>query len=399
MAKFLLHTFYATGHVLPMQSVAKALVDRGHEVVWLTSPEQEARVRATGARFVATAEIDRADKVLQECMADPPDTLEGIVDAFFGGRLAAQVADLRSVLRSGHELGEVPAWATLGVVPMYFREHAPKSTLGAILSQPELIADCMNAQRVELGLGPVEPRQILQYSPQLHIQASSPELEFGQALHPTEYVGPLVSPLNGKSSALPDWWGEVVAASEQATGNLRVVGITQGTFATDPSSLLLPAIRALRDDASLLLVVPSQQVEEIRQALLADGGSSGSQSLPANLRLASWLPYEELLPRCDVLVTNGGYGSVTQALAHGVPLVCAGTSEDKKDTAARVTHLGAGIDLMTDSPSTEQVRDAVKEILGDARYGEAAGDAGRALNSLGGAARACDLLEGLAGAK
>ena len=31
--KFLLHTFYATGHVLPMQAVAQALVRRGHEVV------------------------------------------------------------------------------------------------------------------------------------------------------------------------------------------------------------------------------------------------------------------------------------------------------------------------------------------------------------------------------
>lgn len=297
-----------------------------------------------------------------------------------------------------HELGEIPAYATLGVVPMYFREHAPRSTLGAILSQPELIAGCINKQRVELGLSAVEPHQILQYSPQLHIQASSPELEFNQALHPTEYVGPLVSPLNGKSSALPEWWGEVVAASE-AQGSVRVVGITQGTFATDPSSLLLPAIRALCDDASLLLVVPSQQAEEIKQALLLSDDGGGSSTLPANLRLASWLPYEELLPRCHVLVTNGGYGSVTQALAHGVPLVCAGTSEDKKDTAARVTHAGAGVDLGTDCPSAEQVRNAVAEILDDARYREAAGRAGRGLTSLGGAARACELLEGLVGGK
>lgn len=278
---------------------------------------------------------------------------------------------------------------------MYFREHSPKSTLGTILSQPELIAGCLNAQRVELGLAPAEPRQILQYSPQLHIQASSPELEFDQAFHPTEYVGPLVSPLNGTSSALPDWWGEVVTASEQQQGSrVRVVGITQGTFATDPSSLILPAIRALGDDASLLLVVPSQQAEEIKQAL-----SEGQSSLPANLRLASWLPYEALLPRCDVLVTNGGYGSVTQALAHGVPLVCAGTSEDKKDTAARVTHARAGVDLGTDSPSTEQVRDAVAEILGDSRYRENAARVGRGLNSLGGAARACEVLEGIASGK
>lgn len=282
---------------------------------------------------------------------------------------------------------------------MYFREHAPKSTLGTLLSQPELIVGCLNAQRADLGLAALEPGQLLQYSPQLHIQASSPELEYGQQLHATEYVGPLISPLNGASAALPGWWGEVVdaaaASSSGPAGGRRVVGITQGTFATDPTSLILPAIRALRDDASLLLVVPSQQAGEIEQALLADGNGG----LPENLRLAAWLPYEELLPRCSVLVTNGGYGSVTQALAHGLPLVCAGTSEDKKDTAARVTRAGAGVDLGTDCPALEQVRDAVAEILGDGRYRENAARVGRGLNSLGGAARACELLEGLVGGR
>lgn len=287
-----------------------------------------------------------------------------------------------------HELGEIPAYATLGVVPMYFREHAPKSTLGTLLSQPEIIVGCLNTQRVDLGLPPIEASQLLQYSPQLHIQASSPELEYEQVLHPTEYVGPLISPLNSTSAALPEWWDEVVAP-----GARRVVGITQGTFATDPTSLILPAIRALRDDASLLLVVPSQQAEQITQALLSEDGGS----LPGNLRLAAWLPYEALLPRCSVLVTNGGYGSVTQALAHGLPLVCAGTSEDKKDTAARVTRAGAGVDLGTGCPAPEQVRAAVEEILGDGRYRENAARVGRGLNSLGGAARACELLEGIVG--
>lgn len=288
-----------------------------------------------------------------------------------------------------HELGEIPAYATLGVVPMYFREHEPKSTLGMLLSQPELIVGCLNAQREGLGLGAIEPSQLLQYSPQLHIQASSPELEYEQALHPTEYVGPLISPLNGSSAALPEWWGEVAAAESEGR---KVVGITQGTFATDPTSLLLPAIRALRDDAGLLLVVPSQQSAQIEQALLSD-----NRQLLSNLRMAAWVPYEALLPRCSVLVTNGGYGSVTQALAQGVPLVCAGTSEDKKDTAARVTRAGAGVDLGTDCPAPEQVRAAVADILGNGRYRENAERVGRGLSSLGGATRACELLEGVVG--
>lgn len=93
--KFLLHCFYATGHVLPMQAVAHTLVARGHEVVWLASPAQEARARASGARFVATQEMDRHDRAFQQ---SDPQTLEEIIEVFVDGRLTAQVADFRRVL-------------------------------------------------------------------------------------------------------------------------------------------------------------------------------------------------------------------------------------------------------------------------------------------------------------
>lgn len=95
--RFLLHTFYATGHVLPMQAVAQALVQRGHEVVWLASPDQQARVEASGARFVATDAVARVDAAVRE--ATEPATLAECAELLFGGRLAAQVADLRRVLR------------------------------------------------------------------------------------------------------------------------------------------------------------------------------------------------------------------------------------------------------------------------------------------------------------
>lgn len=100
-----------------------------------------------------------------------------------------------------------------------------------------------------------------------------------------------------------------------------------------------------------------------------------------------------MLPRCSLLITNGGYGSVTQALSHGIPVVCAGTTEDKKDTAARVTWLGAGIDLGTDTPSVDQIREAVHDILGSRVYRERAIDVAQQLQGLGGAERACTLLE------
>jgi UDP:flavonoid glycosyltransferase YjiC (YdhE family) len=73
--------------------------------------------------------------------------------------------------------------------------------------------------------------------------------------------------------------------------------------------------------------------------------------------------YDCLLPHTSVMVTNGGYGGVTQALAHGVPLVVAGAGEDKPEVAARVAWSGAGINLRTDHPTPARLRAAVLDVL------------------------------------
>ena len=63
------------------------------------------------------------------------------------------------------------------------------------------------------------------------------------------------------------------------------------------------------------------------------------------------------------MVTNGGYGGVQQALAHGVPLVVAGDSEDKPEVAARVRWSGTGVDLRTGRPTPVQLAEAVRRVL------------------------------------
>ena len=94
--------------------------------------------------------------------------------------------------------------------------------------------------------------------------------------------------------------------------------------------------------------------------------------MPANVRAARFIPFGELLPHVDVMVTNGGYGGVQFALAHGVPLVVAGATEEKPEIAARVAWSGAGINLRTGRPSPSQLRRAVRAALSDPRYREAA---------------------------
>lgn len=48
----------------------------------------------------------------------------------------------------------------------------------------------------------------------------------------------------------------------------------------------------------------------------------------ANARVVEYVLFDELLPRADLLVTNGGFGGTQLAFAAGVPLVMCGTTEE-----------------------------------------------------------------------
>ena len=107
--------------------------------------------------------------------------------------------------------------------------------------------------------------------------------------------------------------------------------------------------------------------------------------MPANVRVAGFLPYAALLPRVDVMVTNGGWGGTLAALSHGIPLVIAGGDLDKPEIAARVAWAGAGVNLNTGTPTSAQVAAGVDRVLADPSFRDAAARVGAQLRSLGGA--------------
>jgi hypothetical protein len=112
--------------------------------------------------------------------------------------------------------------------------------------------------------------------------------------------------------------------------------VTQGTVANHNFSLLVaPTLAAKANEPDVLLVATAggRPIEAI------------PSKIPSNARVASFLPFEWLLPRVSVLVTNGGYGSVNHGMSFGVPLVTAGLTEDKADVNARIAWSAVGINL------------------------------------------------------
>jgi UDP:flavonoid glycosyltransferase YjiC (YdhE family) len=122
----------------------------------------------------------------------------------------------------------------------------------------------------------------------------------------------------------------------------------------------------------------------------------GPKQLPANARVERFIPYAHLLPRVSAMITNCGYGGVQLALAHGVPLIGAGTTEEKPEIANRIAWSGVGLNLKSKAPPPERLRQAVRTVLGDPRYRQRAQALQAEIARYDAPARAASLLEQLA---
>ena len=85
MARFLIGTIPAVGHVNPALPVACSLVKRGHEVWWYTGKAFQSKVEATGARYVPINNAFDPDdpKKMPEFLLEKRKTLQGIAKAKF----------------------------------------------------------------------------------------------------------------------------------------------------------------------------------------------------------------------------------------------------------------------------------------------------------------------------
>ena len=357
---------------------------RGHTLRWYTGSRYAARVEAVGAEFlpfVHARDFDDADfgatfpernrrRGLRQLQHD--------VRQIFVGGIEGNMHDLREIHREWpadavladqtlvaallHAESGGPPCALLGVLPLGIqsRDTAP---FGLGLPPSATVAGRARnhalhwfTQQVVFGaasrdlvaacrrMGVRERPFALPPSPHLMLQPTVPAFEYPQSDLPRtlHFIGPLTPPVPPQMD-LPAWWPDVLESRRP------VVLVTQGTLATDRRELIVPAVRALEHEDVLVIVA----------------GTAEMDHLPVNARAAAFVPFAALLPHVSVYVTNGGYGGVQSALAHGVPVVVAGSTEDKSEVGGRVAHAGVGLNLRTARPTPGRLRRAVLELLGD----------------------------------
>ena len=211
------------------------------------------------------------------------------------------------------------------------------------------ITHSLNECLAGLGIQPISINffDAMTALPDAYLQMTVPSFEFPRQNLPASvhFVGAL--PIIPNQAPLPPW-------ADELDGSRKVVLVTQGTLSNHNfDQLVVPTLAALANEPDILVVVTAggRPIEAI------------AGPIPCNARLASYLPFEWVLPKADVLVTNGGYGSVNQALSFGIPLVTAGLTEDKIDVNVRVAWSGVGINLATNEPTSEALRAAIRDVL------------------------------------
>lgn len=399
--KILIASTTAPSHLNPLLAVANILIKHNHEVVLQTAPELKSMVEAAGVPFIpelpesnSFADLMAHMELPERQTKNPSMEIQAFdLEYYFGKQIGSQAAGLRQALRDFPADVILADAAFFGTLPLLLgkrEERPPIVHLGVALlnlftaknspprpgmTKQEQLAKherreevfhqpskaAMDKALAELGCPPLpySPLESMTVLPDLFLQTGIESFQYSEdSSSRVHYVGLL--PVPPKQHELPAWWHELDQTK-------RLVLVTQGIVANrDLRQLISPTLTALAEEDVVVVATTGEQPRE-----------SLPIKIPTNAHVASFLPYELILPSVDLLITNGGYGTVNLALAQGIPIVAAGMTEDKEEVSAHIQWAGVGIDLRTNQPTAESVRAAAREVLDNPVYRQRAKELAR----------------------
>jgi UDP:flavonoid glycosyltransferase YjiC (YdhE family) len=359
--RVLVTTPAGAGHVNQMVPLAKALLGRGHDVLWAVPERSADQITTFGVSVVGLpfpvsptpAELrHRYPELANLSPAEVPDLmfakmfgaihappmLEGLAPAAAVWRPDLVVCDAAEL--AGHIVA-----AELGV---------PSVTkgFGALIpaQRVERAAEEVRALWESRGLA---PRPYAGLYDHLYIDVYPPRLDAGAVSHVPKRQ--LMQPLSDNGPA-----GDAPLPLPRGRLDSPLVYVTMGTVFNDPA-LFGPVVRGLADLGVRIVVTVGPQ---------GDPAELGEQ--PDYVRVEKYVPQTALLPHCHVVVSHGGSGTALATLALGIPQLCLPQGADQFLNSAAIARAGAGLELPPDSASPEAIRGAVQRLLAERSFPDAA---------------------------
>jgi rhamnosyltransferase subunit B len=224
----------------------------------------------------------------------------------------------------------------LGHLPPVLRRVYYRVADALIVDPP--VANETNRFRAELGLAPVTRL----FNSWIH----SPDLVIG--LFPEWFSPPPADwPPNVALTGFPLWDESEVRMPSSDLKEFLSVG--------DPPLVFTAGSANLQGKKFFDVSADVCRVTGRRGLLLTQFPEQLPLSLPNGVRHFHYVPFSEVLPRSLALIHHGGIGTMSQAIAAGIPQLVIPTSHDQPDNAVRVRRMGIGDFLRPDEYKTEQV--------------------------------------------
>jgi MGT family glycosyltransferase len=403
MARYLVYTSPARGHLYPVVPTLEELRRRGHEVVVRTLSSKVGLLRELGfeAEFIDPA-IERKEHadwqartpigalqvaihtVLERARYDGPDLRRAIEEE----RPDVLLIDINTWgAMAAAETVRLP-WATWCpyFLPVPSRDAPPfglglppaRGPLGRLrdrLLSPVLFgiynrqAPELDAVRTDLGAPPVRriERAMLRASLMLYMTAEPFEYPRSDWPPSVRMVGPGIWDPPAKT---PAWLGEL---------KRPLVLVTCSTEFQNDGKLVRAVLEALTE-------------EEVNIVVTTAGVDPSSFTPPPNARIERFVPHGPVLERAACVVCHGGMGITQKALAAGVPVCVVPFGRDQFDVARHVEVADAGTRLPASRLRPDRLRKAVREAMGKRAGAERIASA---FAAAGGPRAAVDALEEL----
>jgi UDP:flavonoid glycosyltransferase YjiC (YdhE family) len=340
------------GHFAPLVPLAQAFRDRGDAVAFAASGSLASRAEAAGLRLL------RAGLDEQEVNA-----------RFAPAKAESQTLPIpdrrRFVFTQRFALIEAPARVD------ELRAHAQDFRPDVIVHDASELASAVVA--AQLGLPSVHHsfgRMIPWSTIELAAQTVAPMWErAGVELEPFAgmFRGPFVDicPPSLGSDQPPD--GTIVlprrpvdALVADHAGERPLIYVTLGTIVTNTRTLDILLAGLANLDADVLLTTGWQN------------DPAELHAIPPNATVERFIPQDEILPRCSLIVTHAGSGSTLGALAHGLPMLAVPHAADQFENAAALAAAGVARVVMPDELSETSIREAARALLEDDAFRDAA---------------------------
>lgn len=349
------------GHFRPLVPIARAAEAAGHTVAVAGSGRMAAAIERAGFTALPTSEVKTTKPATTREAIEPVDLAKEervMREGFAGSGARRHAAVLPGFVREWRPDVLVRDEVDFGAAAVAELFGLPCVNVLVLVAgtflRKELVADPLHELRGELGL----PRdaELTMLDRDLVLAPFPASFRGPDApLPPTAFNYrvdvPAVEPVPGAASA---------SASAERASQRPMIYFTLGTYPTNPE-LYARVLAGLSElDADIVATVGES----------VDPAEFGPQA--DHVRIERFIPQEELLGRCDLVVSHAGSGSLLGTLAHGLPTLLLPMGADQPHNARRCVELGVGqvLDVATVTP--EEVREAARATLADDSYRRAA---------------------------